>query len=494
MFLTGLPRWATFILLIASLVLFSLGITGFIVIPNIIGEKISEQMRLVEDSPTLSRWANVSVPIYFSVYVFNVTNPSEFMAGEKPIVQEVGPFTFIQKRRKIIQNIDADSVNYLSWKSFIFHRELSSGSLDDMIYTLNIPLIAMDKLVSTKVPGDLGKSLLQPILEGLLDKHNEKLLVHRRVNQMLFEGYDVPMLTELAKLATAFIPDAKFPASKRFGLLYNKNNTADQSFTVGTGAGKYPFTNILDWNNNTELEFWGNADCNRINGTDGGQFPPFVRTSERLYAFATDLCRSIYFEYEKPSDVNGLDTKRFTIPASMFASGNQIEENRCFCEHPDKCREGGVINVSKCRRGAPLIMSAPHFYLGEDKLIDEFEGLSPNKEKHETFLDVMTMTGLVLRAAKRLQINIDLKRSDLIYPLENITDRIFPIAWIEELVEVPSKSTNLLQEKLVSPHKMGILVSSLASCAGAIGGIASILVFVVLQSNSSRTAKLYPVK
>lgn len=44
-----------------------------------------------------------------------------------------------------------------------------------MIYTLNIPMVAMDKLVSSKVPGDLGKSLLQPILEGLLDKHNEKL-------------------------------------------------------------------------------------------------------------------------------------------------------------------------------------------------------------------------------------------------------------------------------------------------------------------------------
>lgn len=189
-------------------------------------------------------------------------------------------------------------VNYLDQKSFIFRSDLSTGTLDDMVYTLNIPLVAMDKLVRTKVPGDLGKSLLQPILEGLLDKHNEKLgkqsrfssarvrhrsfrlgkmvefrgslretdqiplcrrcsrcfaltVVHRRVNQLLFEGYDVPMLGELAKLATAFIPDAKFPKTNRFGLLYNKNNSAEQSFTVGTGAGKYPFTSVLDWNNNT---------------------------------------------------------------------------------------------------------------------------------------------------------------------------------------------------------------------------------------------------
>lgn len=80
------------------------------------------------------------------------------------------------------------------------------------------------------------------------------LVIHRRVNQLLFEGYDVPMLSELAKLATAFIPDAKFPKTSRFGLLYNKNNSAEQSFTVGTGAGKYPFTSVLDWNNNTYVD------------------------------------------------------------------------------------------------------------------------------------------------------------------------------------------------------------------------------------------------
>ena len=74
-----------------------------------------QQMRLVENSPALSRWANVTVPIYFSIYIFNVTNPNEFMAGEKPIVKEVGPFTFIQKRRKLIQNMDADSVSSHDW-------------------------------------------------------------------------------------------------------------------------------------------------------------------------------------------------------------------------------------------------------------------------------------------------------------------------------------------------------------------------------------------
>lgn len=53
--------------------------------------------------------------------------------------------------------------------------EFSKGSPEDMLYAVNAPMIAMNKLVGSKLPGDLAKSLLQPILEGLIDKHSEKL-------------------------------------------------------------------------------------------------------------------------------------------------------------------------------------------------------------------------------------------------------------------------------------------------------------------------------
>lgn len=44
-----------------------------------------------------------------------------------------------------------------------------------MLFAANVPMIAMDKLIGSKLPGDLAKSLLQPILEGLIEKHSEKL-------------------------------------------------------------------------------------------------------------------------------------------------------------------------------------------------------------------------------------------------------------------------------------------------------------------------------
>ncbi|OQR66557.1 lysosome membrane protein 2-like [Tropilaelaps mercedesae] len=416
------------------------------------------------------------------------------MNGEKPAVREIGPYVYLQKRRKFITHIDKNVVTYKAYKSYHFVPEYSNGIPDDKLYALNVPMVAMDKLVGAKLPGDLAKSLLQPILEGLIDKHQEKLVVERKVSEMLFDGYPIPMLTEVSKLAAAFMPDAKLPAADRFGLFYNTNDTADQLFTVGTGAGDYPFATILKWNNLTSLNFWGSEYCNKINGTDGAQFSPFIETNQKLFVFATDLCRSIYFEFEKPTQVKGVDTKRFTVPDAVFASATQRAENRCFCEGSGRCHEGGVIPLSSCRRGAPIMLSAPHFYQGDAKLVQDVEGLRPEKKNHETFLDVQTMTGLVLRAAKRLQINIDLKQSDLLYPLANLTSRVMPIAWVEERMEATRSMTEALTQRLIQPQKMGVMASSAAVLGGAIGAIAALLVIVVRQANTSRSAKLQPSK
>ncbi|XP_022652135.1 lysosome membrane protein 2-like isoform X1 [Varroa jacobsoni] len=494
MILTGVPRWVAFIVFAASAVVFILGVVGYYMVPSIIGAKVSQQMRLVENGSTLKRWANVAVPIYFSAFMFNITNPEEFANGEKPQVQEIGPYVYLQKRRKLITHIDRDVVTYKDYKSYHFLPEYSIGTPDDRLYALNVPLVAMDKLIGSKLPGDLAKSLLQPILEGLLEKHNEKLVVQRNVSEMLFDGYAVPMMNELSKLAAAFMPDTKLPAISNFGLFYNKNNTADQWFTVGTGAGEYPFATILEWNNHTSLDFWSRDNCNKINGTDGGQFSPFVRTDQKLFVFATDLCRSIYFEYEKNTQVKGVDTKRFTVPDAIFASGKRQPENQCFCEAINRCHEGGVIPLSSCRKGAPVMLSAPHFYQGDAKLVQDVAGLRPQKKYHETYLDVQTMTGLVLRAAKRLQINIDLKQSDLLYPLANVSSRVMPIAWVEERMEATGPMTDGLKEKLIFPQKMGVLISTAAALGGAIGAIAAILVIVVRQAGTTRSAKLQPSK
>ena len=45
-------------------------------------------------SPTLQQLQNPSVPIFKDFYFFNLTNPGEFEAGAKPVLVEVGPYSY----------------------------------------------------------------------------------------------------------------------------------------------------------------------------------------------------------------------------------------------------------------------------------------------------------------------------------------------------------------------------------------------------------------
>ncbi|XP_069562868.1 scavenger receptor class B member 1-like isoform X2 [Brachyistius frenatus] len=39
-------------------------------------------------------WKDVPVPFFMSVYFFNVLNPKEILKGEKPMVEQKGPYVY----------------------------------------------------------------------------------------------------------------------------------------------------------------------------------------------------------------------------------------------------------------------------------------------------------------------------------------------------------------------------------------------------------------
>ena len=69
--------------------------------------------------------------------------------------------------------------------------------------------------------------------------------------------------------------------------------------------------------------------CHDIKGTDGTQFPPGLDKDKRLWMFVSDLCRSIWVDFEQEVKVQGLKAYRYRPPKDVFDMGNP--DNFCYC-------------------------------------------------------------------------------------------------------------------------------------------------------------------
>jgi len=52
-------------------------------------------MRLQNGTFQWKKWVSPDAKMYLKVYVFNVTNPEEVEHGGIPVLQELGPFTYL---------------------------------------------------------------------------------------------------------------------------------------------------------------------------------------------------------------------------------------------------------------------------------------------------------------------------------------------------------------------------------------------------------------
>ena len=223
-----------------------------------------------------------------------------------------------------------------------------------------------------------------------------------------------------------------------FGVFKGKNATKENSYyTVNNGRyEKYNFLMFEAFNGKTELpqSWWPDVGptpsanssgvkgiCREIYGNDGTQFPPFVEKEVTKWLFVSELCRSIWLEFDTEVDFNGIEAYRYRPPVSVFSMRNP--DNYCYCPEFNQCAKAnltsdtwiaddcyanckdGFLRVGDCYGGIPVIMSAPHFYNADSGLLKQIEGISPDQEQHDTYLDIEPITGIPLRAHKRIQVS-----------------------------------------------------------------------------------------
>ncbi|XP_062992053.1 lysosome membrane protein 2 isoform X2 [Elgaria multicarinata webbii] len=402
------------------------------VLDKVVDSQVKQESVLRNGSEIFKAWKEPPPPVYMQFYFFNLTNPLEVLQGESPIVREIGPYTYREHRPRVNVHIldNGTKVSSLNPRTFFFEREMSVGDPEvDQFRTVNVPAVtAMDMVTKTK---------LRLPVEALLLLYEEELFTMRSAHELLW-GYTDKLLSMIHR----FNPKI----DSEFGFFKKDNGTDDGKYIMLSGEKNYlDFTKIVEWNGKRSLDWWTSATSNMINGTDGSTFHPLIDKDELLYVFASDFCRSLYLTFDSYVTTQGISAYRFVIPMKIFANASVNPDNAGFCVPSGNCPGAGLLNVSACKEGAPIFLSPPHFYQSDEKYVKAIDGMHPNKKDHETFLDINPLTGILVQAAKRMQINVYLKQLPDFFQTGKIKTMFYPVMYINESIVLDKASASQLR-------------------------------------------------
>ena len=325
---------------------------------------LSQQIPVVPGTDSYRKWEKLAVPLTMRFFLFNVTNADKVMQfGDKPILQEVGPFVFRENRFKANVSFEhgGEHVLYREAKEYFFDPIHSKGhSLDDMIIVPSIPEIAMAGKLSKQAESVSALStFLYNMLNAAFSTTQTRLFSMRRVGDLLFDGYTVRALEQLINV-TSNIPNdplnIKSPLpNNRFGFFYLKNGTEDPESAVWrthTGLNDPSrFGQVITYDNHSENQCWRRSYyCNTMLGTDGSQFAPNLDASQNHPSAhpASEHTQSMFkraLSLSSPSSAETVSIRRSlphapTSPADHLmrfehSSSDSSGKRRLFVYNPD---------------------------------------------------------------------------------------------------------------------------------------------------------------
>ncbi|XP_064163990.1 scavenger receptor class B member 1 isoform X1 [Anguilla rostrata] len=461
-------------LVIAGVLTFTFGVIILFVGPIIIDDQIVKNVEINPNNGlSYTMWKDIPVPFFMSVYFFNVLNPSEVLAGEKPMLEERGPYVYKEYRQKDNITFHANNtVSYREYRQYHFMRNMSAGNESDVVTIPNM-LVLGAAVMMENMP-----YAVRLLMSSTFKAFGETAFLTKPVGELMW-GYD----SKLVDFLNNYLP-GMLPSSGKFGLFAEFNNSNTGLFTVFTGQDDIRRVHKVDsWNGLKEVNYWRTKQCNMINGTAGQMWPPFMTTESTLPFYSPDACRSMELVYQRPGEMEGIPVYRFVAPTTLFANGSVYPPNEGFCP----CRQSGLLNVSSCRNNAPVFISHPHFYNADPVLRTFVLGLAPTEHEHGLFIDIHPETGVPMNVSIRLQLNLYMKKILGVTETGKISEVVMPMIWFEErgYIDGPALKTfytNLVVLPAVMEYMQFIFIG-LGLCLAIVG--ATILGFCRKRSESA---------
>ena len=140
-------------------------LTKWALVPPVVNLVAWQMMKFSPETLGYEVWQFPPVPVFTQFYVFNVTNPHDVQNGEKPVVEEIGPFAYLEIREKRNIKHYGDEIDYGLNILYTFSESDSCETCtEDLMVTVpNMALLAsLGLLDSLPILDTLG--IRQPLL------------------------------------------------------------------------------------------------------------------------------------------------------------------------------------------------------------------------------------------------------------------------------------------------------------------------------------------
>lgn len=472
------------------------GISIIFVIPELsLALAKAWSLKLDEDSTSYDYWIISRKPIVSRKFFFNVTNPSEVLAGKKPVLHEVGPYSYVLILRRVNVTFGGkDRVSYNNRYSTEFLRSESVGSDSDLITTLNPEL-----LLALSARDDISDPLADIVRHVYSNDATGGLFVTRSVHDLLFgRPFVMPALSRALN------------QSQGVTLAGPPSDKLSPRYTVYTGKHDIDDINTLArFNNAEDLPFWNRAECSSIRGTrpDNSFGPPIDDDDVKEIQTLMFNSRKVTWRVtDDDDDVNAYDwefnTKKLSPAEDTFANVYDNKENDCYESHrtspegytnPNWNNEtagmglpSGVFDVglaSTPRRGS-VLLSFPHFLHGDPYLRSVVSGLSPNPDIHASEMNIEPKTGVTIASSTKIQTNLMLNPSvrGKQFRFSDAPAIIYPILWQQTEYGIARSAAKKLYLVVETSWIIGF---SIGPMFALFGGILLFLAVKLIQSERS---------
>ena len=453
------PRARCFTTLLTLLSISSIGLLIFNIIafPIVFQDLVNTQVVLKNGTLSFTQWINPTPKIYKIVTVYNVTNTVEVAVGGQPIIDPIGPYYFREYREKIDVGVVYDQEVWFSEKKYyIFDNETTNkdrpanATLDptkDKFTTFNLAYIGV--AYNLTCSGAPSTEILEAVIAALAE-HEEALFMSNHTVQEVLFGYKDPFLTVL-RVKMPDLPDT-------VQIVYNMS---DQDITTRSKVwngqkdvsllGQYS-----EWQGYTSLPWWGSAEANTVNGTEGLFFAPNVDKTKTLTTWTDDLFRSSQMEFVEEEMMLGMNTYKYHIPkfALLNATNNPLNAGfYSFCPN-------GLMNLTAAV-SAPVFASKPSFMDGEPWLLEEVTGLPPaDLATMDTNIWVEPTTGALVKAIKQLQVNVMIQQTKKFPKLDKlrIEPRYVPVALVLETGGMDDDLATTFKDSVFKPRRIFVII------------------------------------